>query len=110
MSERTFKVVTFVPPECLDALVDALREIRVNRLGNYQNCMSWMQVTSSWDSLEEAHPFLGTPGKRSVESECRLEFQCDESRLGEAVATIREQHPYEEPEIDIYPLLDPDAL
>lgn len=105
-----YKVVTFVPPEYLDAVVDALCAICVNTIGSYKNCMSWTGVTSTWESLESAHPFIGEPGQRSVESEYRLEFLCEKDRLHSAVDTIRSKHPYEEAEIDIYPLADIESL
>ena len=42
-----------------------------------------------------------------VEEE-KLEFVCDIEKVKEVVSKLREVHPYEEPAIDIVPLIDED--
>ena len=104
----TYKIVTFVATNHLDELVDALREEYVNRIGEYANCMSWAPVSSTWTPLEGAKPFIGKPGEVVVEDEYRLEMLCAQKDLRRVVEAIRRAHPYEEPEIDIYPLIAAD--
>ena len=100
------KIVTYVDRDHLDVLVSALREAKVNRIGNYVNCMSWGPVTSTWTSLEGATPFIGEPGEVSVELEYRLEMICERVEAPRIANIIKMAHPYEAPEIDVFELLD----
>ena len=54
----------------------------------------------------DASPAIGTPGAYESVIEERIEFLCAADQLHEAVQTIRQVHPYEEPAIDAYQLLD----
>ena len=98
------KVVTYVPKDWLEAVVQALCDIEVNSLGNYVNCMTWWEVTSTWTPIEGANPFIGTVGEMSVEPEYRIEFLCDADKIELAAQAIRSVHPYEEVAIDVYPM------
>ena len=100
------KIVTYIDRDHLDELVEALRETRVNKIGNYANCMSWGPVTSCWTSLEGSNPFVGAPGETSVEPEYRLEMICERVEAPRIANVIRRVHPYECPEIDVFELID----
>ena len=101
---KKYKVSVFIPKDYLDEIVKSLQEFNVNKLGNYINCMSWCEMHSTWTSLDNAKPFIGEPGKVSLEDEYKLEFLCEESKLNEVVNYLKKIHPYEEPEIDVFEL------
>lgn len=101
---KKYKVFVFIPKDYLEKIIKLLQKNNVNKLGNYINCMSWCEMHSTWTSLDEAKPYLGEPGKISMEDEYKLEFLCEESKLDEIVKFIKETHPYEEPEIDVFEL------
>lgn len=101
-----YKVFVFIPKNYLNKIVKSLQEFNVNQIGNYINCISWCEMHSTWTSLDNANPFIGQPGKVSIEDEYKLEFLCDESKLNEVIAFLKKIHPYEEPEIDIFELFE----
>jgi len=99
-----YKIETYIPFEALDKIVKALRDINVNNIGNYNNCMSWYKVQSCWDSTANASPYKGVKGETSVEDEYKLEFRCEESRIKDVVECIKKNHPYEEVCINVFKL------
>jgi hypothetical protein len=101
---ENFKVDTYVPESVLSELIDALKDIPVNRIGYYSGCVSWFPVRSTWTCLEGSTPYLGTPGEVSEEDEIKVEFMCAKKDLRKAVEAVKRVHPYEQPVIDIMPL------
>ena len=101
---KNYKIFIFIPKDYIEQIIHSLQEFNVNKLGNYINCMSWCEMHSTWTSLDEAKPFIGKPGKVSMEEEYRLEFLCEESKVDEVVKYLKGIHPYEEPEIDVFEL------
>jgi len=55
--------------------------------------------------VDGAHPAIGRIGKLENVSEERIEITCEQDKLSNIIAAIRATHPYEEPTIDIYPML-----
>ena len=105
METTVYKVYVFIPTESLEKVIKALQKGHINQLGNYKNCMSWQKVESTWVSLSGAVPYDGKVGKTTRAEEYKLEFLCEEKNLKKAVALIRKNHPYEEVEIDVIPMI-----
>ena len=55
---------------------------------------------------EGAKPHIGTIGKLEEVIEERIETICPKGNAKKAVEEIKKAHPYEEPSIDVYPLLN----
>ena len=102
---KRYKVVTYLPKDQSEQIIASLQTKEINRLGCCSNCMSMCEVTSFWTSLDNAKPFLGEAGKSSKEIEVRLEFAVTEKELHSAVKAIKDVHPYEEPEIDVFEVM-----
>lgn len=47
----------------------------------------------------------GIPGELSQEQELKIEVCCRGERLRETLAAVKEAHPYEEPVINVLPLV-----
>ena len=101
---KNYKIETYLPMENVPAMINALRSCIANQIGNYRNCFSWYPVSSAWTSLENASPYIGTPGTISNASEMKIEFLCHENKVSEVIDVIRTNHPYEEPVINILPM------
>ena len=69
-----------------------------------------MHCDSSWTPTENANPYIGTINQISKEKEVRLEFKCESKDVLRVVGLLKDIHPYEEPEIDIIPLLSAEKL
>ncbi len=100
------KIEIFIPEEFVARLSDALADVDVGHIGNYDHCMSVMPVRGYWRPLPGANPYLGTVGAVETGSEAKVEVNCRLSRVAEALKVIRAIHPYEEPVINIVPLLN----
>lgn len=103
---KNVKIVVFIPEEKVSELRDAVCDAGAGVLGKYSYCTSSAKVSGTYIPNENAEPYIGTQNTLEFVEEIRLEFLCDVKKVKQVVKIIREIHPYEEPEIDIIPLLD----
>lgn len=106
MDFKKVKIEVYIPEEYRDKLREALNDIGVLGVGNYDNVMSVTKVTGYWRTLKNANPFDGEVNKLSKASEDKIEFATDINNVENAVKVIKEVHPYEEPVINIIPLIN----
>lgn len=99
-----FKLEIFVPEEAIDAVLAALADAHAGEIGLYDHCAAVTEVQSSWHALPGANPAVGEPDKLYSGVEYKIEVNCREEFLADAVSAAREVHPYEEPVINIYSL------
>lgn len=102
-----YKIQVYLPEEALETVRKTIEEKGGGIIGNYRGCMSWWKVTSSWITMEGAHPYNGEVGKRTEEEEYILQCRVDEDHLKTVVEAIKKVHPYEEPVVDVVELKDP---
>lgn len=93
-----FKIIVYVPFSDFNEYLERLETLTLNRIGDYKNCLSWTEVTSTWIPIDSAN-------RKSLEKEVRLEFSCKKPDLTEIVKFMKLVHPYEEPEIDVIPIM-----
>ena len=98
------KVVVFVPPDRVPAILAALSEAGGGGIGAYTRCSFQAVGTGTFLPAEGAKPTLGKPGREERVEEVRLESVVAGSLLKGVLQGVREVHPYEEPAIDVYPL------
>ncbi|MFL0196788.1 cytochrome C biogenesis protein [Clostridium sp. WILCCON 0269] len=107
MEYENFKIETFIPEDYVTKLRESLNDIGALSIGgNYDNCMSVSKVTGYWRPLAGANPFQGQVNEISKEEECKVEFCCNSKIIDKAVSAIKKVHPYEEPVINVIPLVD----
>jgi hypothetical protein len=99
-----YKLEIFAPEESVDELLQVLAATRAGEIGKYDHCAAITQVQSTWRPLEGAKPLIGHPGELISVSEVKIEVNCREEFLAEAIQAVREMHPYEEPVINVVPL------
>ncbi len=103
--EMPYKLEIFVPESHFEAVRQALWRVDAGHIGNYDRCLSWSRVHSCWRPLAGTHPWDGTPGELSEAEEIRVEVCCRPEKLTETLAAVRAAHPYEEPVINVLPLM-----
>lgn len=106
MKPQTLSIISYCPPENVVEIRDALNDLGVLTMGNYDQVFSYQISKGSWRPLEGSDPYAGKLGEISEAEEARIEFRCPEHLAAAAVAKIREVHPYEEPVINVIPLLN----
>jgi hypothetical protein len=105
MSER-FKIVVFVPEADADAVRAAMAAAGAGVIGAYTHCTFSSRGVGRFLPGDGARPAVGEVGRVEAVAEERIETACAKERLAEALAAIRAAHPYEEPAIDVYALVD----
>lgn len=100
------KLEIFIPPEYLPALREKLHEANAGKIGAYDHCLSVNDVRGYWRPIEGAHPYQGTVGQVSEGTEIKVEVRCAREYVRAALKAIREVHPYQEPVINVIPLMN----
>lgn len=100
------KIVVMVPIESVDIVRDAICEIGAGVIGNYTHCSTSVKCIGTFKPNCNANPYIGKKEKLEYVEEGKLEVVCDIDKVKNVIAKLREVHPYEEPGIDIIPLLD----
>lgn len=103
--ETVYKVAVSVPEDFLDKVMDEVTSAIEPLYPGYERVFSYWPVTGTWRPLPGSSPYDGEVGKVSVAREIHLEFAVRRDRLEDAVEAVRRAHPYEEPAIDIIPMI-----
>lgn len=103
---KKVKIFVAVPEGDLEKVREAMCMAGAGVIGNYSYCTCSVKSIGTFVPNEEAHPTIGTNGKLEYVNEEKLESICDISKVRSVVNAIRQAHSYEEPAIDIVPLLD----
>lgn len=103
---KKVKIIVFVPEEKVSELRDAVCNAGAGVLGKYTYCTSSTKVNGTFIPKDDAKPYIGMQNTLEFVEEIKLEFVCDVKLVKNVTKIIREIHPYEEPVIDIVPLLD----
>lgn len=99
------KVVVTVPLSHADRVRRVIGDAGGGMLGAYTHCSCTTTGTGRFRPGGTATPAIGTPGADETVEEERIEVTVSQDRLLDVLAAIRTTHPYEEPVIDVYPLL-----
>ncbi len=105
MSERV-KIVVTVPEDAADVLREAMGQAGAGEIGEYSHCSFSVKGVGRFLPSDQANPAVGSRGQLERVTEERIEVTCSVDLLDQVTEVIRQAHPYEEPVIDIYPLLD----
>ena len=100
------KIFVTIPVENVKDVRNAICEIGAGVIGNYTHCTYSVKGVGTFKPNDNANPFIGTQNKLEFVEEEKLEIVCDVNNVKRVVKKLREIHPYEEPAIDIVPLLD----
>src|SRR3989339_574689 len=100
------KIIVYTPTTHSDKIRKTLAESGAGHIGNYDCCSFSVKGTGRFRALEGTNPHIGERGELTEVEEERIETVCPLDRAHEIVTKIKEVHPYEEPAIDIYPLLE----
>lgn len=98
------KLVTFVPPEATEKVLDALAGAGAGVIGEYTHCSFRLRGAGTFMPSAAADPAVGEREVFNEVQEDRLEMVLPSGRLGAATRALVEAHPYEEVAYDVYPL------
>lgn len=100
------KIIVTIPSENVEEVRNAICEAGAGVIGNYTHCSMSTKCVGTFKPTNEANPYIGEKNNLEFVDEEKLEVVCDVKKVKEVVTTLRNVHPYEEPAIDIIPLID----
>lgn len=103
---KKVKIMVMVPRDYLEKVRMEVFKGGAGVIGNYTHCSTSFSGVGTFRPNKDAQPFLGVKEKLEYAYEEKLEFVCDIALVRLVLKAIRDVHPYEEPGIDIIPLLD----
>jgi hypothetical protein len=110
MNLTRVKITTTIPPEDAPKLREALGKAGAGRIGDYTFCSFSILGEGRSMPSENADPHIGETNKLVVIQEEQIEVTCSRSAAKQVIAALCANHPYEEPIVEITPLLDEDEL
>lgn len=100
------KIIVTIPVENVDEIRNAICEAGAGVIGNYTDCSMSTKCIGIFKPNDDANPYIGKNNNLEFVEEEKLEVVCDVKLVKNIITKLREVHPYEEPAIDIIPLLD----
>jgi hypothetical protein len=104
--QKFVKIVVYVPALAGNKVRNVLAEAGAGQLGNYDHCSFSSRGIGRFRPLKGANPHVGSTGELEEVEEERIEALCPEEKVKAVIAAVKSAHPYEEPAIDIIPLLN----
>lgn len=105
---KRVKILVTVPIDQVEKVRNAVCESGAGIIGNYTYCTTSVKSVGTFLPNDNASPYIGSKNVLEFIDEEKLEFVCDVDKVKQVVKRLREVHPYEEPAIDIVPLIDED--
>ncbi len=105
MSAGKIMIVTGVPADSVETVLDAIASAGGGIIGSYTHCAFTNDGLGRFKPDDTANPHIGAVGQINAVAEVRIETFCERHRAKAVVAAIRTAHPYEEPVIYLIPLL-----
>ena len=107
---KKVKIIVTVPVENREEVRNAICDEGAGIIGNYTDCTISTKCIGTFKPLSNANPYIGEKNKLEFVEELKLEARCDINIVKRVLKRLREVHPYEEPAIDIIPLIDEEDL
>jgi dinuclear metal center YbgI/SA1388 family protein len=101
------KIIVYVPVQSVELVAEALFSVGGGVIGNYDKCSNRINIKGTFRGSEETKPFIGKAENFEIVDEIRLEVIFDEWNINNAIKTIKETHPYEEPAFEVYEIDNP---
>lgn len=105
-----YRINVYVPLEHAQSVKLAMFAAGAGRIGLYEHCCWQTLGTGQFKPLAGSQAFMGDVGKLETVDELKLEMVCDEQFIKQALAAMKQAHPYEEPAYDVYKALTLDDL
>lgn len=104
------KIFVTIPVENVDEVRKAICNAGAGIIGEYSYCTTSTKSIGTFIPNESANPYIGEKNKLEFVEEEKLEVVCSIDKVKEVLTELRAVHPYEEPAIDIVPLIDEECF
>lgn len=101
-----YKLAFFVPASHVEVVKAAVFAAGGGRIGDYDHC-AWQTLgQGQFRPLDGSQPFLGQAGQVEVVEEWKVELVVADELIAQAVAALKQSHPYETPAYDVWRLAE----
>ncbi len=100
------KIIVMIPFGHLEKIRNEICKLGAGVIGNYTYCSTSSECIGTFIPNDHANPYIGNNNKLEKVKEEKLEVVCDINKVKKIISRLKEIHPYEEPSIDIIPLID----
>lgn len=107
---RKVKISTTVPKDDAEKVRNAMCEAGAGIIGNYSHCTTSLNSIGTFIPNNNANPYIGDSNKLEYVEEIQIETVCEVEKVKNVTSKLRQAHPYEEPVINIIPLLDEESF
>ena len=90
------KLVSFVPTDHTQKVLNALYEAGVGQIGNYDHCSFSVNGRGTFRPNQKAVPFIGQSDVNETVNEDRIEVIFPSYLESKIISVLRQSHPYEE--------------
>ena len=104
------KIFVTLPKENLENVRKTMCDAGAGIIGNYTYCTTSTKTIGTFLPNENANPYIGEHNKLEYVEGEKLEVICDIKNVKKVINELKKVHPYEEPAIDIVPLIDESAF
>src|SRR6478752_4467244 len=92
-----YKIIFYSPETHTDAVKNAMFAAGAGKIGNY-SCCAWQVLgTGQFLPLAGSQAFIGNIDKLETVAEYKVEMVCEDRHIHNAIAALKNAHPYEEP-------------
>lgn len=102
--DTLFKLITFVPVEAKERVLEALFVAGAGQIGNYGEASFQSKGTGTFKGNEWTNPTIGSKGVREEVEEFKLEVLVEKHLQYRVLSALQHAHPYEEVAYDVVPL------
>ena len=106
LNVKNVKIIVTIPVSNVNEVRSAVCDAGAGIIGNYTNCSMSTKCIGTFKPNGKANPYIGEKEKLEFVEEEKLEVICEISKVKDVLKALRNNHPYEEPAIDIIPLID----
>jgi len=101
-----YKICVYIPETHLQPVKNALFAAGAGRIGNYDSCCWQVLGEGQFRALEGSAPYIGQKNKVETVKEYKVELVCEDTLIKQAIAAMKQAHPYETPAYDVSKLED----
>jgi hypothetical protein len=101
-----YKICVYISETHFQQVKDALFAAGAGRIGNYDSCCWQVLGEGQFRALEGSTPYIGQKGVVETVKEYKIELVCEDKLIAQAIAAMKQAHPYETPAYDVWKLED----
>jgi hypothetical protein len=110
MKMRKYKIAIYTPVTHSEIIRNVLFKSGAGKFGEYDSCSFSAKGIGRFRGSKKTKPYIGRPGQVEMVEEEKIETIVASDKLKPTYDAVKAAHPYEEPAIDVYQLIDVESL